>query len=132
MATDARVVLDASALLAAIYDEPGAGVVRDALDSATMSTVNLAEVIGKLRTEAGWSSAEVMAGLDLPLDEVAFDIDMARVAGDLVPATRRLGLSLGDRACIATACCLGIPVVMTADAAWAKLRLTDIEVVLIR
>ena len=41
-------VLDASAVLALVHDEPGADVVAAAIASATLGTANLAEVIGKL------------------------------------------------------------------------------------
>ena len=41
-------VLDASAVLALVHDEPGAELVSAALPSAALCTVNLAEVIGKL------------------------------------------------------------------------------------
>jgi PIN domain nuclease of toxin-antitoxin system len=52
---------------------------------------------------------------------VDFDAAQARVAGDLRSLTRAQGLSLGDRACLALAQALGLPV-MTADRAWASLE----------
>ena len=51
-------------------------------------------------------------------------------AAALLPQTRRLGLSLGDRACLALARTRGKPAV-TADRAWAELDV-DITVRLIR
>lgn len=132
MATDRRVVLDASALLAALYAEPGAEVVRDCLDTAVISTVNLAEVVGKLHTEVRWSQSEITTGLDLPLEVASFDARMARVAGQMLTTTRRYGLSLGDRACLATAQVLEIREALTADAAWTKVKSLQVKVRLIR
>ena len=54
-----RFVLDASALLTAVFDEPGAGRVEEALKrGASISTVNVAEVAGFLRRD-GWTAGEV-------------------------------------------------------------------------
>jgi PIN domain nuclease of toxin-antitoxin system len=52
---------------------------------------------------------------------VAFDEAQARVAGDLATQTRHLGLSLGDRACLALGIALKVPV-YTAEKAWKKLN----------
>lgn len=41
-------MLDASAVLVLFLDEPGADVVADALAEASLSTINLAEVLSKL------------------------------------------------------------------------------------
>ena len=51
-----------------------------------------------------------------------FTLSQAQIAGDLVVQTRHLGLSLGDRACLALALELGVPV-YTADKAWKNLKL---------
>ncbi|MFZ1106612.1 MAG: PIN domain-containing protein [Hyphomicrobiaceae bacterium] len=53
---------------------------------------------------------------------VPFDEELARQTGALRPATRSLGLSLGDRACLALAQRERLPV-LTADRSWAKLDL---------
>jgi PIN domain nuclease of toxin-antitoxin system len=101
VANKSSVVLDASALLAALYMEPGVERVHEVLDDSVLSTVNLAEVAGKLRMEAGWTKAEVAVGLDLPLEIVEFNADMAKLAGELLPQTRTFGLSLGiEPACL--------------------------------
>ena len=52
---------------------------------------------------------------------VDFNEEMAFEAGKLRPVTRKLGPSLGDRACLATAKVLNLPAV-TTDRAWLKLR----------
>lgn len=52
---------------------------------------------------------------------VDFTAEQAKIAGDLVAQTRSLGLSLGDRACVALGILLRAPI-YTADKAWKKLN----------
>jgi ribonuclease VapC len=117
-----RIVLDASAILAVIGGEPGAEKLTAALLSrAVGSAVNLAEVQAKL-VSRGWDSRQAWIDATSPVREVVpFDEVQARVAGDLVIQTRPLGLSLGDRACLALGIVLGVPV-YTAQKAWANLK----------
>jgi PIN domain nuclease of toxin-antitoxin system len=124
-----EVVLDASALLSLILDEPGAADVAAQLAGSRLSTVNLAEVAQRLADR--WSDAQVGALLGgFPFQVIDFDRATAMRAGVLRRATKAHGLSLGDRACLALAERLDAPV-LTADRAWADLDL-GIEVVLIR
>ena len=112
-----EVVLDASALLALIHDEPGAAKVAEALAGSRMSSVNLAEVISHF-VHAGMPAAEVDAMLrPLPVEIVAADEGLAHIAGRLRAATAAAGLSLGDRFCLALAQRDGLPA-MTADRQW--------------
>jgi ribonuclease VapC len=116
-----EIVLDASALIAVLREEPGAATVEAVLDAAAVSTVSLSEVQAKLvergtPAELAWSWL-----LDLDLAVIDFDAAQARMAGDLRYLTRARGLSLGDRACLALARALGVPA-MTADRAWAGLK----------
>ena len=123
-------VLDASAVLALLQDEPGAMRVEEILPMSLISAVNLAEVVTKI-TEFGISDVDIVAQLDpLELEVEPFDRTLALHAGAMRAATRHLGLSLGDRACLATAATIG-RVAVTADKAWAKLDL-DIPVELLR
>jgi ribonuclease VapC len=118
-----RVVLDASALLAVLNQEPGAErLTPEVLSGATISTVNLAEVQGKLvgrglRPDEAWEAA-----VSLIRETVPFTAAHARLAGDLVAETRPLGLSLGDRACLALGLALNVPV-YTADKSWKKVKI---------
>ncbi|HET7923050.1 MAG TPA: type II toxin-antitoxin system VapC family toxin [Gammaproteobacteria bacterium] len=130
MATE-RVLLDASALLALLENEPGAAEVAAALPHAQVSAVNLAEVTAKLM-EHGWSKSDIAKLHGLGLEIVPFTQDMALQAGELSPQTRRFGLSLGDRACLATALVSGTRKVLTADTAWTKTRIKPLNIVLIR
>jgi ribonuclease VapC len=125
-----RIVLDASAILAVIGGEPGADKLTPALlADAVVSTVNLAEVQTKL-VSRGWTSAHAWEDATSPVREVVpFDEEQARMAGDLVMQTRHLGLSLGDRACLALGIALRLPV-YTAESAWKKVKVgTEIRVI---
>ncbi|TNC63584.1 type II toxin-antitoxin system VapC family toxin [Rubellimicrobium roseum] len=113
------VVLDSSSLLCLLNGEAGAKRVAEALPSAVIGAVNLAEVVTKLR-ERGLSVEEVGEVLDgLNLDVRPFTAGQAYTTGHLRQATRPLGLSLGDRACLALALDLGAPA-LTADQAWGR------------
>ena len=124
------VVLDASALLAYLQDEPGAERVRSVIAQAVMSTVNWAEVIGKARDQDVDAEGlqEDLASLGLALEP--FSAVQAEIAGRLKENTKQYGLSLGDRACLALASDRG-ETVYTADRVWQHLRL-GIEVRAIR
>lgn len=119
-------VLDASALLAALNDEPGAQSVQAVLDEARISAVNLSEVVAKLQ-DRGVPDAEIDEILiDLDLTVTPFDAEQAVRAGKLRTTTRRQGLSLGDRACLALAASTG-GTALTTDKAWTNLKL-DVRV----
>ena len=118
-----NIVLDASAILAFIQGEPGSEkLTPQVLSNSICSAVNLAEVHGKL-VSRGWSVDEAWEDAFSPTQEaVPFDSPQARLAGDLITATRPLGLSLGDRACLALALILKSPV-YTTEQVWKKLKL---------
>jgi ribonuclease VapC len=115
-----EVVLDASALLAILRDEPGGERVARRLEGAAIGAVNLSEVVAKLDQD-GVPEAEARCAVGrLQLDVHAFDEAQAYATGALRRTTRALGLSFGDRACLALAHRLGAMAV-TADRAWARL-----------
>jgi len=115
-------VIDASALLAVLNGEPGGDVVAPLLADAAMSTVNWSEVVQKamahgVRTTPQDLRTDVEA---LGVELLPFTPSQAESAAALWSSTRHIGLSLGDRACLAVAVELGATVV-TADRAWAGL-----------
>ena len=124
------VVLDASALLAYLREEPGADLVDGLLVNARMASVNWAEVVQK--------SLSTGVNVDGMLEDVQtlgmriepFLPDDGERAGRLWPLTRRQGLSLGDRACLSLGLRLGLTVV-TCDRAWAQLPI-ELEIKLLR
>jgi ribonuclease VapC len=120
-----RIVLDTSALLAILHGEPGAEIFTKRvglLESATMSSVNVAEAYGKL-VGRGIGIEEAWEAVTAPVPEIlVFDTEQAKIAGSLLPQTRHLGLSLGDRACLALGIALKAPI-YTADRAWKELKL---------
>lgn len=115
-------VLDASALLILLNDEPGGETVRHALSGAAISAVNLSEVVAKLVDE-GAPGPEILVRLEaIGAEVVPFDADQAYSAGLLRSVTRSRGLSLGDRACLSLALHLSVSV-LTADRVWTELDL---------
>jgi len=117
-----KAVLDASAILAVIFSEPGAEKLTDEiLDDAVASTVNLAEVQATLvrkgyDPEAAWEDA-----LSMVVPE-EYTPAQAKAAGTMIRETSRLGLSLGDRSCLALAMALNAEV-YTTEKLWKNLKL---------
>lgn len=129
-------ILDASALLSYVRWEPGADRVERAVGSgALISAVNWAETLSRL-SDLGVDLGQVERTLrergllGQALEVVPFDEAQARESARLRRSTRELGLSLGDRACLALGLSRGLPV-LTADRAWSKLSL-KVRVVQIR
>jgi ribonuclease VapC len=121
-------VLDASALLAYLRDEPGAAAVADAIAAgAAISTVSLGEVFSRI-ADRGADPADIAGRmtdrglLDGAIAVEPFTSADAIEVGRIRPMTRKHGLSLGDRACLALARRLEIPA-LTADKTWSKLDL---------
>ena len=126
----ARVVLDSSAILARVLGERGQEIVEAVVDGASVSAVNLTEVVQRMIDLGADDVGVAETLLALTCQVLVFDEELALQAGLLRRTTRSKGLSLGDRACLALGKRLGLPV-YTADRAWAELDL-GVEVVLIR
>lgn len=131
MSGPAAWVLDASALLAFLFDEAGGETVGKGLASSVISAVNLSEVIAK-SAERGAKVEHLQNDLaDAGIDVAVFDADAAEATAALRPATRSAGLSLADRACLALARRLQLPAV-TADKSWRTTSIADVAVIVIR
>jgi ribonuclease VapC len=123
-------VLDASVLLALLFDEPGAEKAADVIAmGATVSAVNLGEVATVL-SRNDWDAEKTLAPLRAQVKVEPFTDRDALAVAALNPKVSRKGLSIGDRACLALAQRLGVAAV-TADQVWAQLHL-DVSVELIR
>lgn len=124
------IVLDASALLALLFQEPGHEVVAEHLGKGCISTVNLAEVLARYQREGRDSQTLYSRLCETGLELVPFDADTAALSVSLSSRLQPWGLSLGDRVCIALGIARQLPV-LTADRVWTQIPL-DIEVQLIR
>lgn len=123
-------VIDAAAALAALFDEPGAERARAHFNGGIISSVNVTEVLTRLQDigETHQDALTYFAGLSLRV--VDFDYDQSISAAELRQTTRKAGLSLGDRACLALAIRENATAV-TADRKWADLDV-GCEIELIR
>jgi ribonuclease VapC len=129
-----EIILDASALLALLHREKG----HDQIESLLLArpclicTVNLSEVIARL-VDHGMSFPDACVAVSLPnLQCVDFDLALAQIAGSLRLETRKMGLSLGDRSCLALAHASIAADVYTSDAIWKRLSFPKITVHVIR
>lgn len=125
------VVMDASAVLALVRDEPGADKVALHVGRAAISAVNLQEVIKELSL-SGLDVETIRELLDeLRLDVRAHDVEAAYLAAALHTQTKEFGRGLGDRSCLALAMQLGVPA-LTADREWKKVKVKGLKVEHIR
>lgn len=127
-----KVVLDASAVLAYLFEETGSEKVAPIFESgaAVISSANYAETVSKL-FDLKMPADAIQVTLDnLEMECIPLSEEQAFITGELRLVSKAFGLSLGDRACLA----LGIVhkcAVYTADKAWANVAL-PCEVVVIR
>lgn len=134
----AEAVLNTSALLTFLRNEPGADKVAAVLTRACISAVNLAEAIGKM-AEHGKPLDQVAYQIErLRIEVIPFDDAQAKIVASLWKAAQDAGVSFGDRACLALALQTSLPALFTegewdliAEREWVKCGL-DVEIVKIR
>ena len=124
------VILDASAVLACFFDEPGGENVLDELARSVVSAVNWAEVSERAMALGAWTDSLRSEFESTGAQVVPVEAAHAERAAALREQTRSKGLSLADRICFALAASRGSPV-MTADRAWAEIEI-GVEVRMIR
>jgi ribonuclease VapC len=110
-------VLDSSVILAAILGEPGGDHVFDRIEDAVVSAVNVAEVYTYAAINNFSTDAIDAFFADTGIVIAPFSHGEAVAAGKMAVITRKAGLSLGDRSCLA----LGQQKkaeVLTADRLW--------------
>jgi ribonuclease VapC len=124
------VVLDASALIAVLRVEPGADVVKRHLRDSYVSSVNVAEVLCKSRSNGASPEADAWALSNMGLIQVPFDFAQAQIVASIRELTAGGNVGLADRACMALGIMQNIPV-LTGDREWTKYKL-PVEVKLFR
>ncbi len=121
-------VLDSSAVLAVINSERGEEKVVTRFPHSVISSVNLAEILTKLAERKVNLHSALDYFLKVGLEVIEFNTDQALECAALRPLTKHLGLSLGDRACLALAIQENATAV-TADKMWANLNVCKVEVI---
>lgn len=129
-----KIVIDTSAVIALINREEGFEVVEKHIGNAIISSVNFSEVVTVANRELFETEEERAEGLKLIKNTfshiIEFDAEQAIIAASFDPLTKKYGLSLGDRSCLALARNEKLPV-LTADRVWKELNL-GVKVQLIR
>lgn len=127
-----QVILDASALIALMNNEPGYAMIEDIIGDSVMSTVNVSEAAKFLIDRRTYTEKEAQNVIEQLVNDIAdFDSEQAYVAASLYNKTKALGLSMGDRACLALSKVTGYTI-YTADKIWDKVKIDNINITLIR
>jgi PIN domain nuclease of toxin-antitoxin system len=121
-------ILDASAVLAVLQNERGMERVTPILDGSAIGQVNATEVLTTLVNKGAPISEAILALASLDLPVVEFDKSQSEMTSHLRFITKHLGLSLGDRACLALAIQENATAV-TADRNWIGLSVCPIEAI---
>ena len=117
------IALDASAVLAFLFREEGHEIVAQSIERSCLSAVNLSEVLGRFARDGHDPKVVLDRIAATSIEIVPFTESDALLAASLQPVTAPLGLSLGDRACLALASARRITA-LTADRVWAQLDLS--------
>ncbi|MGH6786888.1 MAG: type II toxin-antitoxin system VapC family toxin [Novosphingobium sp.] len=123
-------ILDASAMLALIFDEPGADLVAPVARGSSLLSVNFSEVVQRVIAIDGIPERADEAVDRLEINVVPFDRRLGRVTAELRERTAFMGASFADRACLAMGVVTGLPI-LSSDRDWGKLDL-GIDIRLIR
>lgn len=118
------VVLDASALIALLRNEPGAEMVSRKLSGAIISAVNYSKILKKTIERGGEAEPVSLFVRGLAVEIVPFDEHLAAGAAELYPQTKVHGMSFADRACLA----LGVHRKITVLTAERKMALVPLPI----
>jgi PIN domain nuclease of toxin-antitoxin system len=121
-------VLDSSAILAVLNAENGAANVAPLLSRSIVSSINVAEVLTKLVERNIRLKDALEDFLKLGLEIIEFDVKQAAKVAELRAVTKHLGLSLGDRSCLALAISENVTAI-TADKIWSSLNFCKVKVI---
>lgn len=127
-----HIILDASVVIAILAEEQGHEAVLSLLPKAVMSSVNVAEVAKFLIESKNFSKNQAEEIITSLIENIVpFDTELAISSSAIIHQTKNLGLSLGDRACLALGLQTKFPI-YTADKVWRELTIPDLEINLIR
>ncbi len=116
-----KIILDASALLAFIDEEKGCEIIEEFLPDVVISSVNISEVLC-VSARRGVDISVLLPKIRSIVSDIrSFDEEQAYIAAELYESTKKYGLSLGDRACLALSLSIGSAVI-TADKAWKNIK----------
>jgi len=129
---DKKYILDTSALIALLERENGYEVILDKLDKSIISTVTLSEFVSVLIRKSLTEDDIDKIRKNLLPDIIVFCEEISVEAGKLISITKPYGLSLGDRACIATGSKYNLTI-YTTDKIWDKLNdILDADIIVMR
>ena len=116
-----KYLLGASAILALLQKEQGSEMVIQCIPFSAISSVNLAEVASVLN-KLGMPESEIHELFNaMDIEILTFEKVTAIATGGMRSITQKKGLSLGDRACLATAK-QHKRIVLTADKVWQEFQ----------
>jgi len=124
-----KTLLDTSAIIALLKKEPGYEILEGLIANSSISSVNLSELVAVL-VRSGITEDEIDEIItDIAPEIIPFSENLAIQAGKLAKHTKDFGLSLGDRACVATGIHHNMTI-YTTDKIWQELKpLADIILV---
>lgn len=124
-------LLDTSAVIALLKKEPGYKIIESIIASSAVSAINLAELITVLtRFEITENEIEEITA-DIVPQIIPFCRDLAKRVNILSKHINGYGLSLGDKACIATGEYYNMNI-YTADKIWSELKIPNLKIILVR
>ncbi|RYE11618.1 MAG: PIN domain-containing protein [Rickettsiales bacterium] len=127
-----KVILDASAVIAFLKKENGYMEVQEVIHKAVISSINATEIAKYIHSENKLSIEDTKKIIDSIFEEIVpFNGEQIYMNASLVSQTKRYGLSLGDRACIALGQITGYPV-YTTDRIWKEIGIPNVDIRLIR
>lgn len=116
-----RFLFDSSVVIAILRRETGYQNGEKYISHGAISAVNWAEVAGFMGRNNAPVDIIQQTLAKYPLKVLPYEEDLVVPTGYLTAGRKRLGLSLGDRACLATAIKYKLPV-LTADRVWKELE----------
>lgn len=116
-----HILFDSSVIIAILKSEEGYQSCEQIVNKGAISTVNWDEVAGFLKKNNAPEDIIRQTLAKYPLKILPYEESLVVPTGPLAVGCQQLGLSLGDRACLATAMAYNLPV-LTANPFWKELE----------